>query len=315
MLYNSLLNTLYGYWDYATQLLMPVAEVILSHVLGDAIVGVDDTKLDYLDRSDPRGKRRGHLWCFVGSGPLVAFTFTETWEAADIACWLSAIDGYIQCDDYAGYGSSYVDDTGQRRILVPEDRRLGCLMHIRRRFHTALTGGDKRAAVPIKLIADIYRIEAQAAGLTPDARLLLRQSESLRLLDALDAWVDQHAPFLRPKSPLASAVHYAINQRAYVRHCFTDGRFVIDNGRVERQIREPVIGRKNFLFTGSAEAAKRLAAAYTVVLSARHARIPVREYLIDILTKLAQGWPLRRIGELLPTAWIEQRVASADHAA
>lgn len=64
------LNSLYGYWDHATTLLQPVADVIVSTILGDPIVGLDDTKLDFLDPGDPRGKRRGHLWCFVGCVPV-----------------------------------------------------------------------------------------------------------------------------------------------------------------------------------------------------------------------------------------------------
>lgn len=299
------LNTLYGYWSYATSLLTPLADVILSTVLGEDIVGVDDTKLNYLDPSDPRGIQRGHLWCFVGTGQLVAFTFTESWRAQDIEPWLSAIDGFIQCDDYKGYGVTLVDSDGQKRILVPPDQRLGCMMHVRRRFHSAFQGGNLSAAVPLKLIKEIYAIEehAKAERLDPEPRLALRQRESLPLVDQLDQWVDKNLPELRPTSPLARAAKYASQQRPFIRRCFSDGRFEIDNGRVEREIREPAVGRKNFLFAGSADAAARLAAAYTVVLSARHAGLPVREYLIDVLDKLAGGWKARRIGELLPDQW------------
>jgi transposase len=298
-------NTLYGYWDYATQLLRPVAEAILSTVLGELCVGVDDTRLDFLDPTDPRGKRRGHLWCFVGQGPLVAFTFTESWCAEDIEPWIGAIDGFIQCDDYGGYAAQLTDPEGGTRILVPAERRLGCLMHVRRRFHAAYLGRQLAAALPLKLIADIYRVEAKAKeqALPPESRLELRLRESVPKLDELDAWVDTQLPSLRPKSPLAAAAGYAKGQRPFVRRCFTDGRFEIDNGRVEREIREPAIGRKNFLFTGSVEGAERLAAAYTVVQSARRAKVPVRDYLIDIISKVAGNWPARLLTDLIPTRW------------
>ena len=298
-------NTLYGYWDYATSLLVPVATAIVSTVLGDATVGVDDTKLDFLDRSDPRGKRRGHLWCFVGCGPLVGFVFTETWQAEEIEPWLSAIDGFIQCDDYKGYGSTIEGPDGAKRILVPPDKRLGCMMHVRRRFHRAYLGRHLAAAVPLKLIADIYQVEAEAKKLSlgPEARLALRQDKSVPLLTQFEEWVDDNLPKLRPKSPLGTAARYAQEQRPYIQRCFTDGRFEIDNGRVEREIREPAVGRKNYLFTGSVAGAERLAAGYTVVQSARHTGLPVRDYLVDILGKLDRGWPARRLTELLPTRW------------
>lgn len=96
---------------------------------------------------------------------------------------------------------------------------------------------------------------------------------------------------------------HALQQWVYVRRCFDDGRLEIDNGACERAIREPAIGRKNFLFTGSADAAKRLAAAYSIVQSCRALDISTREYLIDVVTKLEHGWPARRLRELLPQNW------------
>ena len=303
------LNSLYGYWDRATSLLVPLADVIVSTVLDDFAVGVDDTKLDFLDRDDPRGKRRGHLWCFVGNSTLVGFVFTETWQAEDIEPWISAIDGFIQCDAYKGYSATITGEDGSSKILVPHERRLGCAMHVRRPFHEAYVGGHTEAALPLKLLADIYKIEEHAKRLGVDAseRLLLRQQQSLPLLGQFDAWVDERLPKLLPKSPLGSAARYAKEQRVFLRRCFTDGRFEIDNGRVEREIREPAVGRKNFLFSGSAAGAARLAAAYTVVQSARRTGLPVREYLIDVLDRLSRGWPVRRFTELLPTRWAEAR--------
>jgi transposase len=270
---------------------------------------LDDTKLDYLDPGDPRGKRRGHLWCFVGDGPLVGFVFTETWQADDIEPWIGGIDGLIQCDDYKGYGAAVVDDSGRQRVLVPPERRLGCMMHVRRRFHRSYLGRHLGAALPLKLIAGIYQVEARAkhAELTAADRLALRKRESLPLLDQFDAWVDENSPKLLPTSPLGSAARYAKEQRPFVRRCFADGRFEIDNGRVEREIREPAIGRKSFLFSGSAAAAGRLAAAYTVVQSARRTGVPVREYLVDVLDRLARGWPARQLTELLPGRWAHAR--------
>ena len=311
------LNTLYGYWDYATGLLQPVADVIVSTVLGDPVVGLDDTKLDYLDPADPRGKQRGHLWCFVGGGTLVGFIFTETWQAEDIEPWIGGIDGFVQCDDYKGYGATLVGEDGCARVLVPPERRLGCMMHVRRRFHRAYLGRHLGAALPLKLIADIYQVEERAkqADMQAAERLALRQRESLPLLNQFDAWVDENLPKFLPTSPLGSAARYAHDQRPFVRRCFGDGRFEIDNGRVEREIREPAIGRKNFLFSGSAVGAGRLAAAYTVVQSARRSGLPVRDYLVDILDRLARGWPARQLTELLPGRWAAARASAQSHEA
>ena len=83
--------------------------------------------------------------------------------------------------------------------------------------------------------------------------------------------------------------------------------FEIDNGLVERSLRTACIGRRNFLFTGSADAGARLADAYSLVQSCRALGINPREYLTDVIRKLQDGWPMRRIRELVPDRWAELR--------
>lgn len=295
--------TAYGYFRYGTELLVPIAEAQLGHILADPRwVGVDDTGLDVLDPSRKGGKYRGHLWCFRGSTGLLAYQFTETWRADEVAQWFALLgeQTYVQVDDYKGY-SSEVDG----RIVVPPDWRLGCMMHVRRRFYEALKLGDKRAAKPVEWIKALYKVEEAARGRPPDERLSMRQQHSLSVLDDFDAWVDERDTTLGKTGKLAEAVRYAKQQRVYVRRCFEDGRFEIDNGAVERAIREPAIGRKNYLFTGSKAAAVRLAAAYSLVQSCRALGVPTREYLIDVIRKLEAGWPARRLAELMPHRWAQ----------
>ncbi|HEX5660556.1 MAG TPA: IS66 family transposase [Polyangiales bacterium] len=301
-------NTLYTYWRHGTSLLVPLAKVVLATVLAEPIVGVDDTGMPVLDKSRKAGIYKGHLWCFTGKR-LVAYAFTESWSADEVAPFLFAIEGFIQCDDYKGYSRELEMPDGERRVLVLPEQRLGCLMHVRRRFHEALKLGDKRAARGIELIAELYEVEraAKEQGLDADARLALRAERSLPVLDQFDAWVDALKPTCLPTSPLGKAVGYATHQRPFVRRCFTDGRFEIDNGHTERVLREPCIGRKNYLFTGSADAAERLAAAYTLVQSCRMLGFGARDYLIDVLSKLDAGWPMRRIAELVPDRWALER--------
>ncbi|MCR4256440.1 MAG: IS66 family transposase [Candidatus Uhrbacteria bacterium] len=312
-------NTLYGYFRYVTELLSPVASILQSIVLGYPVVALDDTRLDVIDKSHPNGKYRGHLWCFVGSGPLISYAFTENWEAKEIEPWLESIDGFIQCDDYKGYDTQRIQPDGTVGHLVPHERRLGCMMHVRRRFHVAYEAKDLRAATPLEYIQKLYAIErdAKERGLDAKERLELRTRESLPILDDFDAWVDEQQLVVNPKSNLGRALGYAKRQREFIRRCFSDGRFEIDNGLVERTLRKPCVGRRNYLFTGSADGGRRLAVAYSLVQSCRALGINTSEYLVDVITKLQSGWPMRRIGELVPDRWAELRAlaAASDQAA
>lgn len=315
------MSTLSRWWEYVTKLLGPLADVIVGRLLADDYLGVDDTGLLYLKPTD-KGKKRpgakGHLWCFVGQGPLVGFRFTPTWDADEIAVHLALAEGYVQGDGYAGYGTDVGPD-GAKRKLIPDDRRLGCHMHARRPFHELVAAKDVRANPALLLFQAIYKLEAEyrERGLDHEARGRERLARSLPLFEKLSAWVHQVEGCLRPKDPLAKAVTYFINQEPYLRRCFTDGRFELDTGRVERAVREVAIGRKNFVLTGSPEGAERLAIAYTVIESARRAlgTERLRPYLIDVITKLENGWPLDDLHALLPLEWAESQArekAAAD---
>lgn len=310
-------KTIQSYWNYSTDLLEPVGLATLSDVFAHSIVAADDTHLKTLDKSHKNGIFRGHIWCFVGTngevnGPeMVAYGYTKSWEAAEISEWFSSINGFIQVDGYAGYSVEVDDEGGETRVAVPDDRRLGCGMHIRSKFQQALLSKDRRAAIPLKHLIDIYAIEAdcKARCLSADDRLEERRRRSLPLLEAFDGWVDTIHPKLLPKSPLRTATTYAINQRPYFRRCFDDGRFEIDNGRCERRIRPFAVGRRGFLFTGSVRGGERLAIAYTLVDNCLILGIDPHVYLVDIITKIESGWPLSRLSELTPANWFAQQAA------
>lgn len=139
-------------------------------------------------------------------------------------------------------------------------------------------------------------------GSTSQSRADQRR-RSLPILNKFDAWVGELHPKLLPKSPLRRATTYAINQRSFFRRCFEDGRFEIDSGRVERQIRPFAVGRRNYLFTGSVRGGERLAVAYTLVDNCKLLGIDPYRYLVDVINKIEAGWPMKRLSELVPWCW------------
>jgi transposase len=233
-----------GDWSaFALDVLQPVAKRIAVHVVSSGYIRGDDTGLKVLDRDHPEGVKRGHIWAFVGAG-LVAFHYAPNWKSDHPAAFLRDFKGYLQGDGYAGYAAMLRDDeTGD--LVVPEERRLGCGMHIRAKFESATKTGDARAAVAIRYFQKLYRVEAscKSEGLSDEQRKARRDELSLPVVDELYDWIRELHPRLVPKSPPFVATQYAINQEGAWRRCFTDGRFEIDNGEVERQLRRVALGR------------------------------------------------------------------------
>ncbi|WP_437940354.1 IS66 family transposase [Sorangium sp. So ce341] len=293
-----------GEWSaFALDVLAPVAKRIQERVLGACYVRADDTGMRVLDQDHPAGVKRGHIWAFVGA-ELVAFLYAPDWRAKHPAALLQGFTGYLQGDGYAGYGAMLRGEDGGE-VIVPEERRLGCGMHIRAKFEKAAKGGDARAAVALAYFKAIYRIEAacKAEALSAEARMARRQELSLPVVDELYQWIHELHLRLVPSTTLYVATQYAINQEAAWRRCFTDGRFEIDNGEVERRIRCVALGRKNYLFAGSDKGAQRLAVGYTVFGSCRMHGVNPLAWAADVIGKLQAGWPRERLDELLPDAW------------
>ena len=59
---------------------------------------------------------------------------------------------------------------------------------------------------------------------------------------------------------------------------------------------------------GSRRGGERLAVAYTLVDNCILLGMDPQPYLEDVLTKLACGWPMRRLSELTPHRWLAEHL-------
>lgn len=296
-------STIGDWFAFTALAIEPIAKRIAERVIDSFLIRADDTGIRVLDREHPNGVKLGHMWGYVGDGSMVAFDYTPTWEAKGPLAFLQGFTGYLQGDGYAGFKSGLTREDGEP--LVPEERRLGCGMHIRRKFEPPAKAGDARAAIALAYFRRIYDVERACKDdeLDPGQRKERRDELSLPIVDELYGWVHSVHRNLIPGDALYKATLYAINQEAVWRRCFSDGRFEIDNGEIERQLRRVALGRKNFLFAGSDKGAHRLATVYTVLGTCHMHGVDPLAYLTDVIAKLQNDWPMSRLDELLPDVW------------
>jgi transposase len=297
-----------GDWSaFAIDVLEPIARQIGQRIVGGLYMQADDTGLRVLDKRHPNGVKRGHIWAFVG-GKLVAFRYAPDWKSDHPAEFLRGFTGYLQGDGYAGF-PELLEAPEAEAPVVAALRRLGCGMHIRRKFEQAADAGDARGAIALAYFKKIYAVEeaCKKEEVFFETRKLRRDERSLPVVDELYTWVHELHPGLVPGTSLYKATRYAINQEAAWRRCFSDGRFEIDNGEVERQLRRVALGRKNYLFAGSDKGAQRYAIAYTILGSCHMNLIDPQAYVSDVIERLQNGWLMSRIDELLPDAWVGPR--------
>lgn len=286
-------------WTAAVgDLVAPLVERIGERVLQAYIVRTDATGLMVLDPTTPENIQRGSIWAYVGDDRDVLFRYTPTGEGVT-GPWefLAGRQGYIQADASNVFDRLF---NGQAASAI----ELGCWSHGRRRF-VALEDTDCRVAYALKLIARLYRIEhlADARELAPEARAQLRQERSQPVLEKLKRWFVGTSKSEPPSSDLAKAAGYPLNHWEALTRFVQDGRVSLDNNLCEQQLRDIALGRKNYLFAGSHDAARRAAALYSLMRTCAQYGVPPLPYLTDVLGKLARGWKANRLDELLPHRW------------
>lgn len=291
-------STLSDWMAAVGDLVEPLAVRLGERVLRAYVVGTDSTGLLVLDPKSPGNTQRGSMWCYVGDRRDVRFLYTPTGEG-ETGPWefLADREGYVQAD-----ASNVFDRLYNGRVARAVE--LGCWSHGRRRF-VDLEDTDCRVAYPLKLIGRIYRIEhlADARELTLEGRAQLRQERTQPVLDKLKSFLETTGRSEPPSSELAKAAGYVLNQWQALTRFVKDGCLSPDNNIVEQQIRDIALGRKNYLFAGSHDAARRAANLYSLTRTCAQYGVPVLPYLTDIIGKLANGWPAENLDNLLPHAW------------
>jgi len=108
-------------------------------------------------------------------------------------------------------------------------------------------------------------VEAQAreGKFTAQERKELRLEKALPVINALGKWISQTVKETLPKSQIGKAMQYCIDRWSELSVYLFDGELEIDNNLVENAIRPVALGRKNYLFAGSHDAAQRAAIMYT----------------------------------------------------
>lgn len=266
-------------WMAATaQLLKPMWEVMKEKLLESKVIHTDDTVLPVLEKGLKK-TREARIWVYLGDAdnPFVLFDYTKNRERDGPKNFLGNYQGYLQADAFTGYDCIYASGS------VIE---VACWAHARRYFFDALTSAPQQANFAITQIKDLYKIETEAKELTKEARREMRQSQALPILEAIKKWLDEQVLSALPKSLIAKAVNYALNNWEALCRYTEDGRLNIDNNPAERAIRPIVIGRKNWLFAGSDNGGKTAAIINSIVASCQRNKIDPQVYLANLLPKL-----------------------------
>jgi transposase len=289
-------KTMCGWLAQCADLLQPLYRSAKEVLFQSKVIGTDDTGVKVLDIKLPFA-RTGRIWPYYGDKehPVILYDYTATRERAGPEKFLEGYRGYLQADAYGGYDAFFKNPA---RGLI----EVGCWAHARRYYCKALDSDQSLMGPALLLIAQLYRMEKQAQGLSAEDRLRLRQRDSRPILDKLHNYLEEIQVEILPKSPAGRAVRYTLkNWTALTRYC-DDGDLAIDNNATERAIRGIAVGRSNWVFFGSDQGGTTAAVLRSFLASCQRASVDPFVWLKDVLSRIADH-PITRLVELLPHNW------------
>jgi transposase len=282
----------------ASLLVKPLVELMIDRVKQSKSIHTDDTRVPV--RAE--GKcRSGRIWTYIGDGsnPYLVFDYTPDHTRAGPHKFLADYKGYLQADAFSGYDGIYVKGS------VIE---VACWAHARRKFFDAKDTDARRAAEMLAMVGRLYAIEHTGKILVPEARQALRQQRSVVVLQQIKAWLDTQKQLVLPRSPMAGAINYMLNQWQALCRYTEQGYLNIDNNTAERALKCVAIGRKNWLFAGHDEAGQSHARLWTLIASAQRHGLDPQKYLRSVLAKIGQT-KLSELNQFLPDVWKSEDAA------
>lgn len=295
-------NVVCSWFIAASDLLQAVWRGMKQTAKMQQVIHADETFCQVLNNATGNPRAQLDFWAYC----------TGKWEPVQVVCfeYRPSREGKNAQRFLDGYTGKIITDGCSSYKAVSQLERGGCWAHTRRYWYRALppelrsrrTKADKlednatekvdpEKCVQLKcflLINKLFRYERlyDAEHLTAAERLERRKKECAPVLDEYWKTVDDLAKE-KTTGNLNKAVTYSMNQKEHLMKFMEHGDMPISNNAIERQIRNLVIGRKNWLFCDTEAGARAVATLYSIVMTAHANGLDVRAYLEYLIRSMA----------------------------
>lgn len=273
-------STLESWVRLGAQLLRPLYALHRLYVFREIYQMIDESPIKVQDRDKKGACHQGYMW--VRYAPLsksALFEYYKSRSTKGPIDDLATFNGYVQTDGYSGY--TYL-------ASLQGITHLSCWVHARRYFDKALENDHQRASHVMKLIQLLYAIEslARESKMSHQDRHALRLDKSLPIINEIGQYIQQERYKVTPKSPIRKAFEYCANRWTSLQNYLTNGMLEIDSNLVENSIRPLALGRKNYLFAGSHDAAKDIAMFYSFFATCDKNNINPQKWLTYVIQNI-----------------------------
>jgi len=299
------------------KVLKPIAELLKESIISTNRIFADETTVDLLQ---PEKCKQAYFWAICASDeasrrlkpnananpPLVYYKFTDNRRHENITNIIGDYKGMLHSDAYQAYENLL---TADGPIWQP------CWAHARRKFFEAKTENPIRIKI-VELMDKLFEEERVAWAIDLNTELseqeklkqryAYRQKKCAPLVDSIFQALKTFHQSMNwlPKEKIIEATNYMTSREESFKNFLIHAELRIDNNPCERNMRPIAIGRKNWMFVGSADGGEAAAIINSLIQTCRNLNINPQDYLEDILRRINNTHD-QNLPSLLPQNWIK----------
>ena len=274
-------------WTNKTAIILQfLIEMFKQKIKEGPIIQMDETTVQVLGEENRSDTSKSYMWLARGGppeSPMVIYEYHETRSSQHAKAFLEGFSGYLQTDGYEAYNTAV---KGNSDII-----HVGCMAHARRKFVEAAKASKKAgsAQIAVQKIRNIYREESLLREKDLDDKEFVNQRKIKiePLLNDLKEWLDDKVVKVRPSTATGKAIAYTLGQWDKLIRFLETPYLTPDNNAAERSIKPFVVGRKNWLFSGSPNGAKASSLFFSLIETAKANDLNPYGYLRWIFDQVA----------------------------
>ena len=277
----------------------PLIERVKENIRGGPVINMDETPVQVMNEPERRNITKSYMWVTRGGPPdkpAVLYSYRETRGSRHITDILTGFSGYLQTDGYEAYETAIAGN--------PDIIHVGYMAHARRKFHEAAKVSKKSASAQeaINKIKKLYVIEEtlRSKKLSPEKFTACRKAQVEPILETFKMWLEKHSLQVPPSLLLGKAIRYTLNEWPKLVRYLETPYLTPDNNVAEQAIRPFVVGRKNWLFSGSPKGAESSSAMYSLTETAKQNGVNPNDYLRKVFEMAPSAQTVRDWEKLLP---------------
>jgi transposase len=275
---------------YGAEFLRPIY-VLLKQLIQARrkVLHADETPHRMLEGSDTKN------WFFWGFCSTEGYYYeAHPTRSGDVASEFLAESKCenLMSDVYAGYGKA-IREANQLRIKqgLAEILPLSCNAHARRKFKEAAIAYPDEAQFFIDQYEQIYRLDREMKNLMDLASRKQKRAQMRPFYEVMLERANQMLLSYPSRSSLVSALLYFTKNYLGFTRFLADPDLPIDNNMAERQLRNPVIGRKTWYGTHSERGVETAEILFSILQTCRFLKVNPRDYLQAVTLAMHSGDP------------------------